>query len=250
MFSFSLIADGKIKKYLTPPRQSPQCASLCETISAVCIPPWRQSLQCESLHGDNLRSVNPFMETISAVWIPPRRQSPQCAWRQSPQCESLHGDNLRSVNPFMETISAVWIPPRRQSPQCASHRKDKLHSAWVKIEIFAWLWSLLKGQSGEKSYLNHKLSCFWTALSLAKCCLGKHCEWQRRVKADNCTGQRWISGIALSHNIFSLRAVFFIYDFLANNVVYNNIQYTFIRAKKKTNQALSRKLNIADVSAN
>ena len=193
MFSFSLIADGKIKKYLTPPRQSPQCASLCETISAVCIPPWRQSLQCESLHGDN----------------------------------------LRSVNPFMETISAVWIPPRRQSPQCASHRKDKLHSAWVKIEIFAWLWSLLKGQSGEKSYLNHKLSCFWTALSLAKCCLGKHCEWQRRVKADNCTGQRWISGIALSHNIFSLRAVFFIYDFLANNVVYNNIQYTFIRAKKK-----------------
>ena len=202
-----------------------------ETISAVCIPLW-----------DNLRSVHSSVETISAVWIPP--------WRQSLQCESLHGDNLRSVNPFMETISAVWIPPRRQSPQCASHRKDKLHSAWVKIEIFAWLWSLLKGQSGEKSYLNHKLSCFWTALSLAKCCLGKHCEWQRRVKADNCTGQRWISGIALSHNIFSLRAVFFIYDFLANNVVYNNIQYTFIRAKKKTNQALSRKLNIADVSAN
>ena len=129
---------------LTNRRHSPRCASQCgDNFLGVqlCITPLSQSPQCASHRGVicskflrsqelivSKRSMHHSAETISAVWIPPRRLSLWWA--------SHHGVNLHSVHHTTETISAVGISPRRQS----AHRG-------VKIEIFSWLWLLLKGQS-------------------------------------------------------------------------------------------------------
>ena len=98
---------------------------------------YSQALQCASLCGVKLHGVHPTAELESVVYITPRSQLHKIS-QKTPRCASHCGVELRCVLPTVESSSAVYIMPLSQN----AHRA-------VKIEIFANLWLVLKGQWGE-----------------------------------------------------------------------------------------------------
>ena len=145
-----------------------------ESDSTVCIPPWSQAPRCASCREVRLRGVHhtadmkqsikklcgvhPSPESSSAVCITPWSQVAQffkklsgvlhtaetsfadciIPWSQAKRCASCRRVKLRGVHHTTESSSAVCITPWSQTAHPG-----------VKIENFAGLWLLLKGQSGE-----------------------------------------------------------------------------------------------------
>ena len=84
-----------------------------------------------------LRGVHHTAESSSEVCIIPRSQGTQIS-QKTLRCASHRGVKLRGVHHTTYSSFAVCITPQSQT---ARHG--------VKIEIFASLWVLLQGQSGE-----------------------------------------------------------------------------------------------------